>query len=388
MRRRLLAVGLALLPAWALTACADDGEEPVVAESPADESPADGHEWERLPDPPIPDRLRTVVAWTGAELLVVGGDQFWCPPSAGCTAPEEPPLADGALLDPAANTWRRIADAPVGFYAASSAVTLDGVVYLLASTDYQGGAELLAYDVATDTWSRPAPPVEHFDWYHLVVAGDRLVAYPSSEETGITGDFVLDPATGDWTPLPEDPVSPAFDRRMVWSAPHLYLLDKENVPNPGSDEPSLLRVSRLDLDAGAWERLPDSELIGGGVTFLADDGLLVSPILGGADGGEVNGWGRTYPNGGVFDVEHETWRALPDGPDAEVGGSRGSGAFGSTSAVYWAIEGDVLDVNGEDWIDLVAPDGLDEQATPAVVAAGRDAVAYVGGEVWIWRVDP
>ena len=33
-----------------------------------------------------------------------------------------------------------------------------------------------------------------------------------------------------------------------------------------------------------------------------EGGLLWNPSLGGADGGQVNNWGRAYPYGGVFDA--------------------------------------------------------------------------------------
>ncbi|MDP9434040.1 MAG: hypothetical protein M3P93_02090, partial [Actinomycetota bacterium] len=44
--------------------------------------------WERLPDPPLSPRTLPVVAWTGAEVLVLGGDTApLCPPSASCVDP-------------------------------------------------------------------------------------------------------------------------------------------------------------------------------------------------------------------------------------------------------------------------------------------------------------
>lgn len=69
--------------------------------------------WQRLPDPPIPPRATAVLVWTGAEMLVIGGDAFKCPRFAGCAGPDYAALSDGAAFNPATNRWRRIADAPL-----------------------------------------------------------------------------------------------------------------------------------------------------------------------------------------------------------------------------------------------------------------------------------
>ncbi len=74
------------------------------------------------------------------------------------------------------------------------------------------------------------------------------------------------PAAGagsrDW-PLGRAPRCAAarlYDRSAVWSAPYLYVFGKELVPNPGSEEPSLVIGARVDLDdrgVGAAARLRD-----------------------------------------------------------------------------------------------------------------------------------
>lgn len=382
LRRQIPVRGLAVLlvPALFVTVLAGCGagedEGPVIAQG----SPAEGGPipWERLPDPAFPSRQRTVPVWTGEEVLLLGGDNFVCGPAASCVMPSEPPLADGVAVDLATGGSRPVATAPVGFYGASTAVIGEDV-YLLAATDYGSGSMFLHYDVAADTWSTPPEPPG--EWKRLVAAGDVLVAYTGSEERGETGDFAFDAETGAWTPLPEDPKSPGFDRSMVWAAPHLYLFDKEHVPNPGSERPSIVRAARLDLTAGTWEDLPDSEVIGGWERWIVDGDQIVTPLLGGADGGEVNGWGRQYRYGGVFDISAATWQPLPDGPADEL---YGAGAFGETTAGYYAIEGSVLDLRSGEWVTMTA--FVDQPIdVPMIVTAGRDAITYVAGNLWIWR---
>lgn len=292
-------------------------------------------------------------------------------PNASCSPPAEPPRRDGAALDPVALTWRTVSDAPAGFHSARSAVIGDDV-FLLAATDYASGAALLRYDLSADSWATMDAPVSgDLGWYHLVAAGDRLLAYAGTEESGVIGDHVFDPTTATWTPLPPDPLTTAFDRVMVWADPHVYLFDKENVPQPGSEGPSVLRAARLDLAAGTWERLPDSDIIGGGSGWFVDGPRLINPLLGGADGGQVNGWGRVHPNGGILEVATATWTALPD---ASADATRSARIFNDEGALYLGTGGEVLDATADRWVTM--PD-LDEglllgNAGRAAIALGDD----------------
>ena len=91
---------------------------------------AAGH-WRSLPAAPVSAREQAVLAWTGREVIVVGGSIAPpCPPGASCAGPRQP-VADGAAFDPAAGTWRPIADAPVAFDI-GQAVTVGDVVYVWA----------------------------------------------------------------------------------------------------------------------------------------------------------------------------------------------------------------------------------------------------------------
>ena len=83
-----------------------------------------GRVWRTRPSRPA---RAAVAVWTGAEVLFLGGDTEPCPASASCVTPTVTPLADGAALDPSTGTWRRIADAPVGFTFADAEVVGDTV---------------------------------------------------------------------------------------------------------------------------------------------------------------------------------------------------------------------------------------------------------------------
>jgi hypothetical protein len=144
--------------------------------------------WVKVPSSPLSPRFGSHAFWVGEEIVVLGGSASDpCPPGADCVTPSEPPLRDGAALDPATQTWRPIAPAPVPLGWASGAV-LDDTLYLWvpALEGIPGTREaFLAYDVGSDQWEElPLPPTRDDRSYVIAPAGDRVVAYQSSQEWG------------------------------------------------------------------------------------------------------------------------------------------------------------------------------------------------------------
>jgi hypothetical protein len=318
--------------------------------------------------------------WTGREVLLIGGaNGALCPPNAGCTS-DGTSLADGAAFDPRTGGWRSIADAPVPLRLSPAAVAGQTAYLLPYSLERVSG--LLAYEIGEDRWHEVPLPVDSDGWYQLA-AGDRLVAYLGSHEGGSGEDFVYDPAAERWRPLPADPLGDSFDRTMVWTGDELVLFGAELVPNPGAEEPAVVRAAALDLATGSWRRLPDSEILSSG-PWLVADGVLVNPSLGGADGGETNNWGRFYPNGGRLDPATGEWSPLPEPP---AGVEYAAGAFGSSTAVYTGVREAVLDVNANRWVGLPGVPDIAFESSHTVVAAGTDLVAF-GGVYWASMVEP
>lgn len=125
--------------------------------------------WRRLGDPI--HRPTGAWAWTGTELVVVGGGDR-----------DEPTTVQGAALDPATGAWRPIAEAPMGLNLANAVWTGREVVVVGSELNRRNWAETptaiaLGYDPATDAWRRlPDPPLSP-QASEAVWFGDRLVAW-------------------------------------------------------------------------------------------------------------------------------------------------------------------------------------------------------------------
>lgn len=371
MTRRSL-LGLGLCSVLGMSACAGGPEPAAVA--PAAAAYAAGAGWRELPGSPLSPRSHALGLWTGHEVLILGGsDAAPCPPAADC-AGDPDPLTDAAAVDPATGAWRPLADLPVGLPWAQG-VVVGGTAYVLGTRP--GGSEpvLLAYRIAQDRWEQLPLPGGR-DGMHLVAAGEQLVAVNGSHEHGRGPDYRLDPAGGGWRELPPDPLGAGFGRTMAWTGRELVLFDRELVPDPGSAKPSLVRAAAFDPAAGTWRRLPDSPQLGA-YWWLAVDGKLVNPELGGADGGQVGNWGRRFPNGGVLDPVTGVWSALPNPP---TGHDFGGSAYSATGAVYSGTPGPVLDTATGAWHTIPRfPHG--EIRDHAAVAAGNRLLVF-GGATW------
>ena len=334
--------------------------------------------WTALPGSPLSPRFGARAFWVGDRMVVMGGSQDRpCPPNADCVP--STPLSDGASFDPATGTWREIAEAPVRLGGASAAVLNETVYLLMQGSVLEPGVPppaFLAYDAQRDLWRELLlPPDEEEIGFVLAVAGERLILYQGSQENGVEHDLLFDPADQTWTELPPDPLIPSFDRTMVWTDAGLVLTGIEDVPQPGSTGPALYRAAVLDLETLQWKRLPDSEVVGYEPAWFWSDGQVVNPTLGSSDGGEVGGWGRSYPHGGILDPDSGTWSSLPPAP--EPSGYPGVSLGGDQYVV--SLMGAVLHVPSGTWFELPPPPG---SVTEQAVTWADDRLFVWGGVRW------
>jgi hypothetical protein len=321
-----------------------------------------GH-WSVLAASPLGSRQGPVVAWTGQELLEIGGTE-------GNAAP-----GDGAAFDPADNRWRRIAPVPgrVSTMAAASVWTgsrlfVFGGQPLTYKTTLGSAAAL--YDPASDRWAVTATaPFGRGLSQPAAVRAGRLVVV-----AGVEGSRVevasYDPAAGKWRR--QDPPLPAAhpalgialvataDRVIIWS---LWGRLQQTGPNSftgysGVDVRALAAGRWRDV-TGGWPQhqtvppplftgrqilIPPGQIwcgacshpAGGQPGFLADPGTLritplprgplddTSPVMvwtGRAalainPGAAISGPGGTVRPGDMaaWDPASGAWRRLPGAP--------------------------------------------------------------------------
>lgn len=361
-----------VLPGLLLTLLVGCGSGASTASSAADPAgaPERAAGWSAVPASPLSPRHEALQLAVGTQALLLGGqDEPLCPPGALCVRPADV-RRDAAAYDVRAQRWRSLAPAPAAISAwSAAAVEIAGTVYVHASHD---GNALLGYDVAGDAWEvLPAPPDEHL---RLVAAGDVLVGYAMSQEGEPTGDWLYTPAERRWSPLPQDPLFPSFDRAMVWTGERLVLVGAKVTPSPGGEDgPSWLRAATFDLATSSWTALPESRQV---IVSYVDPVWTGSAVLnaapGGADGGEINGYGRTLPFGGFLDPDTGQWSALP----ATEGKHTGSGFGPSATSRDHVARGEiVLDVRARRWIELPSPPASGEQGATSV---------WVDGSLLVW----
>lgn len=338
-------------------------------DGPSDVDPAPAPAgWTRLPEPPLSPRTGGVTGWTGSEALFVGGEiDNVCPPTADCVRP--PTYGrDGAAYDPVADSWRRIANAPVTMAGHTPrAMVGDNLVIIADSGTWH------AYDASDDRWRRlPSPPEEESGGGH----SSSLNAYDGRVYmVGKTAVQVLDLAKETWSTVPSSPVRPKLDPHYATATPEgLVVVGVDSTqPNDGI-KPSYLLAEVWNGES--WQRLERSDMLGGYGGWHWTGERLVSPYLECLDGGETNNYGKCIPTGGTLDPGTGAWGPLPETPEPGSGGWSLSAAEGSRMATW----GYVYDDRTGSWTKLPHPAGAPQDGTAAVWADGT--LLAFGGVDW------
>jgi hypothetical protein len=200
------------------------------------------NQWRRLR--PAPMGASGLAVWTGRELIGWGG---------GCCGDA---YAGGAAYDPARNTWRKLARSPLA--ASQSPIgawTGRELVIFVSGLDPEGkalsgAARAAAYNPATDTWRRLAPPRELRPI--AVWNGREILLVGGADETGAPAEvgYAYDPATNRWRSLPAM-TSGHPQAVAAWTGRQLLLFGGETTPNA---------LLGYDPRRNAWSSLPNAPL--------------------------------------------------------------------------------------------------------------------------------
>ena len=250
---------------------------------------------------------------------------------------------------------------------------------------------LLSYDASADAWSMHRAPSSLPEYGQVVADHDRIIVVRSERHRSDAPDQVYDPIEQTWSPLPADPLDPSFGRMLTATSAGLVLTAHELIAKPGSEKPSFVRAALLAPESDRWRLLADSDQLGGGLWTWTGK-RMVDPTPGGADGGEVNGYGRTIPSGGILDPATGDWSRLPHPPKFLTGGWGVEALAGPLAAgAGW-----IYDDRDETWTkvprpadgpsragsavwardQLIALGGVDDQAGYTIKALSRDAWIY------------
>ena len=273
-------------------------------------------------------------------------------------------LRDGAAYAPATDAWRPIADLPPDAAGYSTASHVGDDVFLLSQAS--GDVALWRYSISRDTSTMAASHSPRASSSARITGHNgHLVLYAGSDEQGRgCPDQVLDPVARNIVPKSRTTRSTrcrsirqllSVDGALVlFAKPISAVIDSSEVPPLGCP---------LDETTGTWVLFPDGDQLT--PPMFADGTLAVSPYRGGADGGQVNNWGRLIPNGGMLDLSTQTWRHLP-GETTKT--QSGGGAVGKAAAFFTGVQGDVLDLVGGEWLEkfLTCPaDSVTALRTPS-----------------------
>ncbi len=253
-RRTLLAVGGAVaavvVTAVGVGLLSGGGDDRADVSDHDRRTPTGG--WEAVAESPLSARDRAVAAWTGEEVIVVGGTTaIPCPGLSECPAP--PPsseLADGAAYDPASDTWRAIAPAPIAF-AGGLALRVGDQVLVVSDR------QTLTYVPATNTWDQLADLPARTFITGLVATDEGAVGYSYDQHprSATASDWELDFTTGKWTPLPQDPFRESYDRSIAWYDGRLWLLSMDVAHHFDAVEGAPSRIAVLD--GSTWTVVDD-----------------------------------------------------------------------------------------------------------------------------------
>lgn len=224
------------------------------------------------------------------------------------------------IFDPATGRWSQGAEPPFEIHH-MQAIAYDEKLYVLGAMT--GGfpeepplANILIYDPASDAWSEgPEIPADRRRGGSGVVLHEGLIYLVGGNTRGHMSGYVpwvdvFDPETGRWTQLPDAPHSRDHFHAAVIDG-HLYAAGGRTSSHDTGESMSLTvgPVDVYDIENQRWRTLaapiPTQRA---GTATVALNGLLV--VLGGESTSQVEAHSEVE----AYNPETEKWRSLPPLP--------------------------------------------------------------------------
>src|SRR5581483_11493549 len=218
--------------------------------------------WRPMADFPLAARWGARVVWTGQVLVVWGGARAEDPENA-------PRLADGAAYDPAKNQWKKLPAAPLSARLEPLAAAWNGSALISWGYGQENRPETSSalYDPARSAWrAAAAPPVAAPD---ICLVMGSCTGVDTGPRVVFTGEgLAWDPATDRWSPIAAGPFTDHLldGAARAWTGTQVMAFgggtyDGGDGPEP---PPSNVRGDGAAYDAAAdrWAPLPASPLAG------------------------------------------------------------------------------------------------------------------------------
>ena len=338
-----------------------DVPSPTTTTSTTTPDTSAGNAWQMLPEAPIAGRSDAAAVWTGTEMIVWGGQ-----------GQRDGALDDGAAYNPSNRTWRTIAPAPISRRAPATAVWTGTEMIVWGDQDGSGsggaGRDGATYDPATDSWRRIAfAPVESTDAHWGIWTGDEMLVAgydPVSEDMALAA---YDPTDDVWreVAIPESGPPDA-----VWAGTELLVW----FPAPGGEGGPVPNHGYALGEDGSWRRLADPP--------PTEPAIDIFPFVPLVWTGEVVVGKRHYDTQ-VYDPATDTYAEGEGGwgwvRGADVwtgrvvldwGGSEREGdSYRSTGVAYDP---------GSDTVTPLPPSPLEGRQSPAAVWTGEEMLVWGG----------
>jgi hypothetical protein len=213
--------------------------------------------WQEMAEAPGEGRCGAAVAWTGDELLVVGGHPGGGPPGPGDLHD------DGVAYDPQADEWREIPAAPLAARSGTASGWTGDELIVVGGTGAEGEAfgDGAAYDPVADEWRTIAQPtIPARGGLSGAWIGDELLVFGGQDTTAggedRTDAAAYDPVVDTWRPIDDLPAVQSSPE-VAWTGSLLYVVGGDATVGPDDDVAETPAFLAYDAGDDAWITLPD-----------------------------------------------------------------------------------------------------------------------------------